>query len=207
MKQNSILRAEARAALKGKWAVSALFTFVYCIVASIISSISGANYGNEGLMFGTSFIGMLLICPLAYGMIIGFLDVFRGNSLEIETLFSGYKSRIWGTLALKYIYIVLWTLLLIIPGIIKTYSYSMTEYILKDNPELKNNAAIEKSMEMMQGHKLRLFLLHLSFIGWAILAVLTFGIGFLWVIPYVETSQAAFYEDLKAQQEPIIEEV
>ena len=195
MKQNSILRAEARAALKGKWAVSALFTFVYCIVASIISSISGANYGNEGLMFGTSFIGMLLICPLAYGMIIGFLDVFRGNSLEIETLFSGYKSRIWGTLALKYIYIVLWTLLLIIPGIIKTYSYSI------------NNAAIEKSMEMMQGHKLRLFLLHLSFIGWAILAVLTFGIGFLWVIPYAETSQAAFYEDLKAQQEPIIEEV
>lgn len=207
MKQNSILRAEARAALKGKWAVSALFTLVYCIVASIISSISGANYGNVCLMFGTSFLGMLLISPLAYGLMIGFLDVFRGNSLEVETLFSGYKSRIWSTLVLKYVYILLWTLLLVIPGIIKTYSYSMTEYILKDNPELKNNAAIEKSMEMMQGHKLRLFLLHLSFIGWAILGTLTLGLGFLWIIPYIETSQAAFYEDLKAQKEPIIEEV
>jgi len=207
MKQNSTLRAEARAALKGKWAVSALFALVYCIIVSVISSILGIDYGHESVLFCTSFLGMLLICPLVYGLMIGFLDVYRGNSLEIETLFSGYKSRIWSTQILKYIYILLWSLLFVIPGVIKSYSYSMTEYVLKDNPELKNNEAIEKSMKMMQGNKLRLFLLHLSFIGWYILSFLTLGIGFFWLIPYVETAQAAFYEDLKAQQEPIMEEV
>jgi uncharacterized membrane protein len=102
---------------------------------------------------------------------------------------------------------ILWSLLLLIPGSIKSYSYAMTEYILKDNPELQNNAAIEKSMEMMNGHKLRLFLLHLSFIGWYIVGVLTLFIGFFWIIPYVHTAEAAFYEDLKAQQEPIVEEM
>ena len=207
MKQNSILRAEARAALKGKWGVSALYYLVYLIITSIVSSIFSINYGNENIAVGTTFLGILAICPLVYGLMVGFLEVFRGNSLEIETLFSGFKSRIWSTEALKYIYSILWSLLLIIPGIIKSYSYAMTEFILKDNPELQNNAAIEKSMEMMQGHKLRLFLLHLSFIGWFILGILTLFIGFFWIMPYVYTAQAAFYEDLKAQQEPIIEEM
>lgn len=79
------------------------------------------------------------------------------------------------------------------------YSYGMTYYILKDNPELKYNGAIEKSMAMMEGHKMRLFLLHLSFIGWAILSCITAGLGFLLLIPYMATAQAGFYEDLKAE--------
>lgn len=207
MKENSILRAEARAALKGNWGSSALYYLVYLIITSIVSSIFSVNYGNENLVYGTTLLGVLVVCPLVYGLMVGFLEVFRGNSLEIETLFSGFKSRIWSTEALKYIYMILWSLLLLIPGIIKSYSYAMTEYILKDNPELQNNAAIEKSMEMMNGHKLRLFLLHLSFIGWYIVGVLTLFIGFFWIIPYVHTAEAAFYEDLKAQQKPIIEEM
>jgi uncharacterized membrane protein len=102
---------------------------------------------------------------------------------------------------LKAIYLILWTLLLIIPGIIKSYSYAMTEFILKDNPEMKNNAAIEKSMAMMQGKKMKLFLLDLSFIGWIILAILTLGLGFVLLVPYMYTARAAFYEDLKAELE------
>lgn len=73
----------------------------------------------------------------------------------------------------------------------------MTPYILKDNPEMKNNAAIEESMRMMDGHKLELFLLDLSFIGWALLSLLTCGIGFLWLTPYMNMARVNFYEDLK----------
>ena len=76
----------------------------------------------------------------------------------------------------------------------------MTDYILKDESELCNNAAIERSMAMMEGNKMKLFLLDLSFIGWAILCLFTFGIGFFVLQPYVQVSHAAFYEDLKAQQ-------
>ena len=105
---------------------------------------------------------------------------------------------------LQKVYIFLWTLLLIIPGIIKAFSYAMTSYILKDNPEIKNNEAIEKSMQMMQGHKMDLFLLYLSFIGWAILSVLTLGIGFIFLTPYVNAAVSHFYEDLKEEAQPVI---
>ena len=88
-------------------------------------------------------------------------------------------------------------MLLFIPGYIKAFSYAMTPYILKDNPEMKNNAAIEESMRMMDGHKLELFMLDLSFIGWVILSILTCGIGLLWLIPYINMAHVNFYEDLK----------
>ena len=92
----------------------------------------------------------------------------------------------------------LWTMLFIIPGIIKAFSYAMTPYILVEHPEMSANQAINESMRLMKGHKFDLFYLYLSFIGWGILSVLTLGIGFLWLIPYMETSQAAFYADVKA---------
>lgn len=75
----------------------------------------------------------------------------------------------------------------------------MTFYILKDYPELAYNSAIEKSMAMMSGYKMKLFLLDLSFIGWAILCFFTLGIGFLFLGPYVQAAHAAFYEDLKKE--------
>ena len=103
-------------------------------------------------------------------------------------------------LPVAYGFTILWSLLLVIPGIIKSYSYAMTSFILKGEPEMKNNAAIEKSMAMMEGNKMKLFMLDLSFIGWAILCIFTLGIGLLFLQPYVAISRAAFYEDLKAQQ-------
>ena len=122
--------------------------------------------------------------------------------LEQYSLNAGFQeySRILTTKLLQAVYTFLWSLLLLIPGIIKHYSYAMTDYILKDEPELCNNAAIERSMAMMEGNKMKLFLLDLSFIGWAILCLFTFGIGFFVLQPYVQVSHAAFYEDLKAQQ-------
>ena len=102
---------------------------------------------------------------------------------------------------LFWLFTFLWALLLIVPGIIKSFSYAMTPFILIDNPELTANEAIDRSRAMMRGHKFDLFWLLLSFIGWFILCMLTLGIGFFWLIPYTYTSVAGFYKDVKAEYE------
>ncbi len=147
--------------------------------------------------------------PVGVGAYMVFYDLFRERKLSIETLFNGFHdyNRITLTMLLVQVYTFLWTLLLIVPGIIKGCSYAMTPFILREHPELSYNAAIEKSMAMMEGNKMKFFLLCLSFIGWAILCVFTLGIGYLFLYPYIYTSFVAFYEDLKAQQEVVVEEV
>ncbi|WP_195663562.1 DUF975 family protein [Bacteroides congonensis] len=192
LKENSQLRAEARQALQGKWPMSAVAALIYSIVAGGLSAIPFIG----GLC--SLFIGL----PVAYGIAIVMFGVFKGKDVDFGVLFEGFQdySRIFVTKLLQGIYTALWSLLLVVPGVIKYYSYAMTDYILKEEPEMKNNAAIEKSMAMMENNKMKLFLLDLSFIGWALLAIVTFGIGFLFLQPYMQVSRAAFYEDLKAQQ-------
>lgn len=197
MDTNQGYKNRALANLDKAWAPAAIATLIFYVVTLAITYSIEFGIGSE-----YSLLATLITLPLSYGILVLFLDFARGEKIENSKLFDGYKygfQRIFTTGLLQLIYTVLWYLLLIIPGIIKSYSYSMTYYILKDNPELKNNAAIEKSMQMMDGHKMDLFLLHLSFIGWAILCLLTMGIGFLFLIPYMYTAQAHFYEDLKKQ--------
>ena len=91
---------------------------------------------------------------------------------------------------------MLWSLLLVIPGIIASYSYAMAPYILYENPGMRPTAAIKASKELMRGNKWRLFCLQFSFIGWALLCALTAGIGNLWLHPYQETAQASFYRQI-----------
>lgn len=193
LKQNSELRAQARVALQGKWVMAAVAALVTSAIAGGLSGIPGIGW------IGTLLVGL----PVGYGFSILMLSVYRGaGDIDLGVLFEGFKDygRILGTTLLQAVYTFLWSLLLIIPGVIKSYSYAMTAFILKDEPELANNAAIEKSMAMMEGNKMKLFLLDLSFIGWGILALFTFGIGFFFLQPYMMISRAAFYEDLKAQQ-------
>jgi uncharacterized membrane protein len=118
--------------------------------------------------------------------------------MKIENLFDCTKN--FGTVfvasILQGIYLFLWTLLFWIPGIVKSYSYAMTNYILIDNPNMTANEAITESRKMMDGHKMDLFLLDLSFIGWYILSIFTFGILLLYVAPYHEAARAQFYADL-----------
>lgn len=102
---------------------------------------------------------------------------------------------------LRTIYIVLWTLLLIIPGIYAAYGYTMTPYILMENPEMTANQAIGASKELMNGNRWRFFCLEISFIGWHFLCIfLTLGIGYLWLMPYMEASFAAFYREISAEK-------
>jgi len=102
-----------------------------------------------------------------------------------------------GLSVLVGLYTFLWSLLLIIPGIIAAYSYSMAPFILIDNPDIGVSEAIRRSKEIMRGHKFDYFALQLSFIGWAILACLTFGIGFLWLIPYIQLTSIEFYRYIR----------
>ncbi len=110
---------------------------------------------------------------------------------------------------LQYIFLFCWTLLLIVPGLIKTYSYSMTNYIIEDlvaqGKDIEPTEAITKSRILMDGHKLDLFFLDLSFIGWALLSVLTFGIASLWLSPYIYTTRAAFYRELVAANPEVLD--
>ena len=188
MKTSSELRAQAWGVLSGKWGMAVVATLVYGVISGVLSFIPFV-----------SWIATLLVSlPLAYGFTIMLLNVVRGSDVQLDTMGEGFKDygRILGTMLLSSVYQFLWMLLLIIPGIIKGYSYALTPYLLKDHPELKFNAAIEESMRLMSGNKMRLFLLDLSFIGWFLLGLITFGIAFLWVTPYWNTARAAFYEDL-----------
>ena len=97
---------------------------------------------------------------------------------------------------LRGLYCFLWGLLFIIPGIVKAYSYAMTPYIMTEHPEMTANEAITASRQLMDGHKGELFLLRLSFIGWMILNIFTLGIGSLWLTPYIQATEAAFYREL-----------
>ena len=190
----------ALSALENKWGNFVLITFVFGLISGITQVLLGNEVGSAIL----NLIGLVLFVlslPLYWGYQTLFLGAVRGGEATAKDLFEGYNkelfSRVLTTTLLYYVYVFLWSLLLLIPGCIKSYSYAMTPYILKDNPEMKNNAAIEESMRIMNGHKLELFLLDLSFIGWALLSFLTCGIGFLWLAPYMNMARVNFYEDLK----------
>lgn len=195
----SELRAAARRSLSYKWGSAALMTLVYGLIMGVIPVGLNVSLAHE-----TGNLWQLLLLPMGYGLTVAFLDNVRsGESYRVEQLFVGFREywRVWGTVGLMSLYTFLWTLLFIVPGIIKSYSYAMTYYILRDELELRFNDAIERSMRMMQGHKFDLFYLQLTFIGWGLLCILTLGIGFLWLGPYMQAAQVHFYEDVNSEYE------
>lgn len=153
----------------------------------------------------SSLLRIFVYNVLSVGFAVAFLLLLRNGddrltSNMFEVSFRQYWHKVWG-MFLMYLFIALWTLLFILPGIVKAFSYALTPYILEENPDLSANEAIDHSRAMMKGHKFDLFYLYLSFIGWFLLSFLTLGIGFFWLIPYMYTAQAAFYEDVKADYE------
>ena len=130
------------------------------------------------------------------------LDLIDGKEVTFGQIFS--KSSLLGKalwLRLRTaIFTMLWSLLFIIPGIIKAYSYSMSGFIMAENPEMSAKEAMTVSIDMMKGNKWRLFCMEISFIGWGLLSVLTLGIGFLWLSPYMNAAYAAFYDDVSRNE-------
>lgn len=214
MNTNQGYKNAALAALKGNWAPSVIATivlmaFTYLIIGPYVVmymlNLNGMTPGSAGLslgvyalyIFGFTFV----FSPLNIGYTYAFNSLYMegDNAVTGNTFRFGFRRwgrNVWGMFLVGF-FTSLWSLLLIVPGIIKFYAYAMTPYILIDNPELSANQAINLSCKMMKGHKFDLFFLQLSFIGWGILSVFTGGIGLLWLMPYMMSAQAAFYQDIK----------
>jgi uncharacterized membrane protein len=169
-----------------------LFEGINVLVSSFLDSTSG---------LGFQIVWILACMPLSWGFVIVFLDFIRGGELSSGNLFAGYKDclRIGIAYLLNFLAIFVGSIFLIVPGIIFGMMFAQTPYILRDNESISAIDAMKQSARMMSGHKMDLFLLYLSFIGWVILAFLTLGIGFLFLAPYLNTTVAHYYEDLKKQ--------
>ena len=163
-------------------------------------------FGSVAAVFGifcilSSIIKIFLLNPLGVGANKFFVKNSANKEEKLGTVGDGFKVnylRNVGTLFLTELYTVLWTLLLIVPGIVKGYSYRMVPYILADRPELNHKEAITLSRQMMNGNKWKTFVLDLSFLGWAILDALTLGIvGIFYANPYMEHTYAELYLSLK----------
>lgn len=217
MKSNQYYKNEALSALRGNWANALVATIIFIALALFFSSNDAINSYyqrvviNPFIGYSLSFVSLFVLLPLAAGYSNSMRVLLEtgdnrltNNSFSLG--FGNWLHVVWGMI-LSTIYIFLWTLLLIIPGIIKSYSYALTPYILVEHPEMSANEAIEESMRLMDGHKFDLFYLQLSFIGWAILSILSLGLGFFWLIPYQMAAQAAFYRDIKNGAMPLQDNV
>ncbi len=210
-RENSEIRAESRRILQGNWGLGVAIILVVSLLGGIGGS-SGSSLRTNGTIelraafaLGAIIFSLLSIAytilvsnVINYGFSISYLRMGREGKLNFEDLFIGFKDfgRVVGMVFIKNLFIFLWSLLLIIPGIIKSYAYSMSDYILMDNPGMSSVDAITKSKELMNGWKAKLFLLDLSLIGWWFLCLFTCGIGFLWLGSYYKTNHIVFYMEL-----------
>lgn len=215
MRKNQEYKAMALASLKGNWApvvvasiVMMAFTYViygpYTVISELMMNHITVNPKLALVSLAVYILGIpLVFMPLNLGYTYAANRLFvegdsRVTGNTFRDAFGCWGRNVWG-MFLVGVFTFLWSLLLIVPGIVRFYAYAMTPYILVDNPELSANQAINMSKQMMKGHKFDLFFLQLSFIGWIFLSIFTFGIGLLWVMPYMMTAQAAFYQDIKKE--------
>ncbi|MDA8970031.1 DUF975 family protein [Flavobacteriaceae bacterium] len=190
VKENTELMAEARESLSGNWGLAIATFLVYGIIISIFQVIPTVG----------SVLALFIAGPMLVGVSMFSLSLSRSENARLEQIFEGFKNygTVLGAYLLMVLFIFLWMLLLIIPGIIAAIAYSQTFYILAEDDTIGSMDALKKSKEMMDGYKWKYFCLGLRFIGWALLCILTLGIGFLWLSPYIQISYAKFYEDIKA---------
>ena len=195
-------RAEARAALRGNWGMAVVATLVVGIIALLLEAPSALDKTSLSLVVVPSGIALFIMMNLECGYANAFRYLYERGDTELlgNTFNLGFQRyfRILGGMLLVALIIFCGFLLFIIPGFILAYAYSMVPFLLVDEPDLSVGDCLRKSRQMMKGHKLDLFILQLSFLGWILLAVcFTLCIGLFWVAPYMETAQAVFYVDLK----------
>lgn len=192
------LKQQAKEQLKGNLGMLFLCTLIVTAISFVLALIP---------VVGT-VATYIIAPPLSLGLIMVYLSVTYGEKVEIGTLFNGFQS--FGKSILLYllimIFTLLWSLLLIIPGIIKAYSYSMAFYILAENPDMTAREALNESKLIMDGHKMELFVLQLSFILWILLTGITLGIAGIYVYPYMQLTLTNFYHNIKRKsEEPVYE--
>lgn len=188
MKDNSVIRTEAKSLLKDNWPTMVLISLVFGICYIFTSK---------------SFpLVVFIYCPLTLGLAMTMLCLARRTKkIEVGDIFSAFNSTYyWKSLGLgvlMWLYTFLWSLLLVVPGIVKAFSYFLSPYILADNPEMSAEEAISRSMQLMEGHKMQLFFMSLGYLGLTLLSALLLFIPLLWLMPYYNAAYAKFYEEVK----------
>jgi len=185
------IKARAKASFKGNYWPSVLVPIIMAAIVGVLALIPVVG----------SIAGFIMAPVLTAGVAYFFAKNYRGEKAEIGDMFAGFKNfgHVLGGSLWMELFVWLWSMLFVIPGIIKAISYSMTPYILVDQPEVSAREALKLSMRMTKGHKGEIFVMYLSFIGWGILTSLTGGIlGIFYTVPYMNTTMAGYYEELKA---------
>lgn len=213
-------RRLARENLAGDWGNAILAAFLAALLGGLI--VSGGNVdlnikiSENQLQLLPSMLQTLALSLLSVGGTLSLIHFILGGVIrqgyaiyllkqydrksvpQVNDLFSQFD-HFGDAFCLKFLqglFIFLWSLLLVFPGIMKSYAYSMAPFIMAENPEMTAREALRASDDLMYGHKAELFFLDLSFIGWVLLSVLTLGIGSFWLNPYMNAAHAAFYRNL-----------
>lgn len=204
MVENRLLRENARKQLDGnifktKW----LMMLAVCAIPALLSSASGSIY-----IFG-AVIAIVIAGPLSYGVARTTVECVEGEKWDVSHTFKGFSENFGHSAILGFLsglLTLLWSLLFIVPGIVKSYAYAMAFYIQQErgNKGKEPIDCITESRKMMDGHKWQLFCLDLSFLGWYIVGALCLGIGVFFVMPYHEMARANFYEALKAEMQTVV---
>ena len=198
-------RAELKAAAKAQISGKIGILFLVTLIIALISGVAGAILSL--VPFGGWVVSIIITPAFSLSLIRVYLNVVNGGQPEARDAFCGFDD-FWSAFKVTFfvgLFTFLWSLLFVIPGIIKSYSYSMSLYVLAENKGKPALECINESKAMTEGHKFDLFVLGLSFLGWALLCVITLGIAAIWVTPYMSATYANAYNLLKpaAPQTPI----
>ena len=189
IRPNSDLLQEAKESLSGRWGLAIGGFLLGGVITGVAQNIPGIGIVISLIITGPMMLGLATFAQ-SYAR--------KDQEPELDQIFSGFNNfgTALGAYLLMVLYVFLWFLLLIVPGIIAALSYSQIFFIIADNPTISVSDALKESKEMMEGHKMKLFLLGFNFIGWIFLCILTLGIGFLWLMPWIRVSYANFYNEI-----------
>ncbi len=179
------VKIKAKYALEGNW-FAAIVAFLLYVVLFVLLDATG--------------IGILFSGLLTFGYASFCLTLIQTKRARVGAFFGGMLRKLfkkWGASLLMGLYTFLWSLVFLIPGLVKYYAYAMTPYIMMEKPEMGINEAITRSRQIMKGHKWQLFWLDVSFTGWMLLSIVTLGAALFYVWPYYNAAKAAFYQEIK----------
>lgn len=198
------IKSKAKEKIKGKlWEVWKPM-LIMVVIGAIVGALASSTSSPEEINSGTSLVSVILdflLCPLTVGIYGYYLNFVRGKKYDVKDIFNYYKN-IWPIILITFLtslFVILWSILFLIPGIIAALSYSMVVYLMADG-EIDGMNTMKKSQEMMKGYKWDYFVFGLSFLGWILLVAITFGIAAIYVAPYMSISQTLYYEELRKKK-------
>lgn len=195
MTANTDLMGEAKKSLEGNWLIAVVSFLVYGLLTGVLQSIP----------FIGMIAGFVIGGPMSLGLIIFSKNIVEGKEVKLEQIFDGFKHFVPALLTylVMLILVILGFMLLIIPGIILSFGFALSLYIVSDEPDLGVEATLRKSYEMMKGYKMKLFGLSLLFFLLGIACIFTLGIGFFFLGPFAQVTMVKFYQDVKADYDGV----